>query len=80
MKYDYFTEHIAQKRDRKLFHQKLSCLFLAGPAGFEPSSAAVKVLCLTAWRWPNGLYNSKCQIIISDFKKKSNRKVEDCEK
>ena len=25
---------------------------LAGPAGFEPSSAGVKVLCLTAWRWP----------------------------
>ncbi len=23
-----------------------------GPAGFEPSYAAVKVLCLTAWRWP----------------------------
>ena len=22
----------------------------AGPAGFEPSSAGVKVLCLTAWR------------------------------
>lgn len=26
--------------------------FSAGPAGFEPSSAGVKVLCLTAWRWP----------------------------
>ena len=25
----------------------------AGPAGFEPSYTAVKVLCLTAWRWAN---------------------------
>ena len=25
---------------------------LTGPAGFEPANAAVKVLCLTAWRWP----------------------------
>ncbi len=23
-----------------------------GPAGFEPANAGVKVLCLTAWRWP----------------------------
>ena len=30
-------------------------LFLAGVAGFEPTSAAVKVLCLTAWRHPNVL-------------------------
>ena len=27
--------------------------FLAGVAGFEPTNAAVKVLCLTAWRHPN---------------------------
>ena len=26
--------------------------FFAGQAGLEPSSAVVKVLCLTAWRWP----------------------------
>ena len=25
---------------------------LAGPAGFEPANAGVKVLCLTAWRRP----------------------------
>ena len=25
----------------------------AGPVGFEPTTAGVKVLCLTAWRWPN---------------------------
>ena len=28
--------------------------FVAGVAGFEPASAGVKVLCLTAWRYPNG--------------------------
>ena len=27
--------------------------FLAGVAGFEPTRARVKVLCLTAWRHPN---------------------------
>ena len=26
---------------------------VAGVAGFEPTNAAVKVLCLTAWRHPN---------------------------
>ena len=25
----------------------------SGPVGFEPTNAAVKVLCLTAWLWPN---------------------------
>ena len=28
-------------------------MLLAGVDGFEPSSAGVKVLCLTAWRHPN---------------------------
>ena len=37
------------------------CGFFAGPAGFEPASAGVKVLCLTAWRYP---YNV---VIISQF-------------
>ena len=27
--------------------------FVAGVAGFEPAGAGVKVLCLTAWRYPN---------------------------
>ena len=26
---------------------------MAGMAGFEPTNAGVKVLCLTAWRHPN---------------------------
>ena len=26
---------------------------MAGVAGFEPAHAGVKVLCLTAWRYPN---------------------------
>ena len=29
------------------------CFLLAGMAGFEPTTAGVKVLCLTAWRHPN---------------------------
>ena len=31
----------------------MSMLFLAGRAGFEPTSARVKVWCLTAWLHPN---------------------------
>ena len=31
------------------------CFFLAGVAGFGPANAGVKVLCLTAWRYPNDL-------------------------
>ena len=38
-----------QKRSRS----KPTSFFYSGPAGFEPSNAAVKVLCLTAWRQPN---------------------------
>ena len=30
-----------------------------GPAGFEPTNAGVKVLCLTAWRWAKGLWCPK---------------------
>ena len=29
-----------------------TCFFLAGVAGFEPTNKGVKVLCLTAWRYP----------------------------
>ena len=38
--------------------------FLAGEAGFEPTNAAVKVLCLTAWRLP--IINIKKIIAKSD--------------
>ena len=31
-------------------------LIMAGMAGFEPTSARVKVWCLTAWRHPNNSY------------------------
>ena len=38
---------------------------LAGPAGFEPATAGVKVLCLTAWRRP--YLFSKTQLIVIDL-------------
>ena len=37
-------------KSQVLYH--LSYTPVTGPAGFEPASAGVKVLCLTAWRWP----------------------------
>ena len=65
-----YEEH---KKDEKTFHIGKSFLvfFVAGPAGFEPSSAGVKVLCLTAWRWPNDLYEYKRLSIISDSSQKA---------
>ena len=41
---------IAETRAGKMCIRDSPC---TGPAGFEPSSAGVKVLCLTAWRRPN---------------------------
>lgn len=42
--------------------------FLAGVAGFEPTHAAVKVLCLTAWRHPNIIiYSCKPKKILVAF-------------
>ena len=38
----------AKKLNKKTADTKLCLLFLAGVAGFEPTNAAVKVLCLTA--------------------------------
>ncbi len=35
-------------------------VFKTGPAGFEPTGAGVKVLCLTAWRWPNVVEKNPC--------------------
>ena len=35
-------------KSQVLYH--LSYTPVTGPAGFEPASAGVKVLCLTAWR------------------------------
>ena len=34
-------------------------LFLAGVAGFEPADRGVKVLCLTAWRYPFVYFHTK---------------------
>ncbi len=42
-----YAEHIVEKSTAK------QCFFLAGAAGFEPTDAGVKVLCLTAWRRPS---------------------------
>ncbi len=55
----FHSEAISLAR-RANFVEKSTCLrkcfFLAGMAGFEPTSARVKVWCLTAWRHPN-LFN-----------------------
>ena len=40
----------------------LNYFLLAGVPGFEPGNTGVKVLCLTAWRYPNserGYYSTK---------------------
>ena len=61
-----------QKENRiSAFCQKSGSLFLAGPAGFEPSSAGVKVLCLTAWRWPNGFHNTNACLLYPITAKKA---------
>ena len=41
----YFTRRKANLTEKAL---PKKCFFLAGVAGFEPTNAAVKVLCLTA--------------------------------
>ena len=46
-KMDYRFES-CRKTKQKTADTKLCLLFLAGVAGFEPTNAAVKVLCLTA--------------------------------
>ena len=38
--------------------------FLAGVAGFEPTNAGVKVLCLTAWRHPNILFIASTTVLF----------------
>ena len=67
-KTDFLLFH---KKEQDMFlNQTCPVLFSTGPAGFEPSSAAVKVLCLTAWRWPNGLYNvNACLLYLIPVKK-----------
>ena len=50
-------------RKQKQRTQKCSLFLLAGIAGFEPANARVKVLCLTAWRYPN----IRDQDILSQF-------------
>ena len=37
-------------------------IFVAGAAGFEPAYAGVKVLCLTAWLYPNVLREGKVSL------------------
>ena len=45
---------------------------LAGMAGFEPTSARVKVWCLTAWRHPNNSYIiSRVLFLVKPFLRKS---------
>ena len=59
---------------------------LAGMAGFEPTSARVKVWCLTAWRHPNIQLcyyikiPNKCQAFLLKLKKnfKNRRKIHLC--
>ena len=66
-----FLQKINKKTRNPSLCKRFSRLFSAGPAGFEPSSAGVKVLCLTAWRWPIITSKDKCLSIISDFQQKS---------
>ena len=42
--------------------QLFTGVFITGPAGFEPTDAGVKVLCLTAWRWPNIVEKNPCYL------------------
>ena len=51
-----------RKNEKLAAKQKGKFKNMVGAAGFEPTSAGVKVLCLTAWLYPNTPL-----LIISDF-------------